>query len=178
MNNAVKANDLTFYPYLDEKTIQKRILELGKEIFSKYKDRSPIFIGILNGAFIFTADLVRACDLSCEITFTKLSSYSGTQSTGTVSTLIGLDSSLEGRHIIVVEDIIDSGRTMHHFVKELKSYKPASIALASLLYKPEAMQYDMHIDYVGFEIPDKFVIGYGLDYDGIGRNLASIYQRK
>ena len=172
----VRAHDLTFEPFISEEKIQNRVVELSQQITSDYKGKKPVFLSILNGAFIFVADLVRACDLTCETTFIKLSSYDGVKSTGNVTTLIGMDIDLKDRDVIVVEDIIDTGETLFQFLKELKKLEPASIKLASLLVKPEALQYDIHVDYKGFDIPNKFVIGYGLDYNGEGRNLASIYQ--
>jgi hypoxanthine phosphoribosyltransferase len=172
----VRAHDLTFKPFLSEEKILKRVAELGHQITIDYKAKKPVFLSILNGAFVFLADLSRACDLTCETTFIKLSSYQGTKSTGNVTTLIGMDIDLKGRDVIVVEDIIDTGKTLYQFLKELKELEPSSIKLASLLVKPEALQHDIPVDYKGFDIPNKFVIGYGLDYNGEGRNLKSIYQ--
>jgi len=172
----VRAHDLTFKPFLSEEKILKRVAELGHQITNDFKGKKLVFIGILNGAFVFLADLVRACDLSCEITFIKLSSYKGLKSKGKVTTLIGMDIDLKGRDVIVVEDIVDTGKTLYQFLKELKTLEPTSVKLASLLVKPEALQYEIPVDYKGFDIPNKFVIGYGLDYNGEGRNLKSIYQ--
>jgi hypoxanthine phosphoribosyltransferase len=172
----VQAHDLSFKPFLSQEKINHRVTELGQKITNDFKGKKPIFIGILNGAFVFLADLVRACDLSCETTFIKLSSYDGVKSTGNITTLIGMDIELKGRDVIIVEDIIDTGETLFHFLKELKKLEPDSVKMASLLVKPEALQYDIPVDYKGFDIPDKFVIGYGLDYNGEGRNLAGIYQ--
>ncbi len=172
----VRAHDLTFKPFLSEEKIQNRVAELGDQINNDFKGKKLVFIGILNGAFIFLADLVRACNLTCETTFIKLSSYHGTESTGSVTKLIGMDIDLKGRDVIVVEDIIDTGKTLYQFLKELKELEPSSIRLASLLVKPEALQHEISVDYKGFDIPNKFVIGYGLDYNGEGRNLKSIYQ--
>ncbi len=172
----VRAHDLTFKPFLSEEKILKRVAELAHQITNDFKGKKLVFIGILNGAFIFLADLVRACDLSCEITFIKLSSYKGLKSKGKVTTLIGMDIDLKGRDVIVVEDIVDTGKTLYQFLKELKTLEPTSVKLASLLVKPEALQYEIPVDYKGFDIPNKFVIGYGLDYNGEGRNLKSIYQ--
>ena len=175
-DNLIRAHDLFFKPFLPKEKIVGRVAELGKQISTDYKGKKPVFISILNGAFVFLADLVRACDLTCEITFIKLSSYEGAKSTGKVTTLIGMDLDLKGRDVIVVEDIIDTGETLFQFLKELKKTEPSSVKLASLLIKPEALQHEIQIDYKGFDIPNKFVIGYGLDYNGEGRNLESIYQ--
>ena len=172
----VQAHDLSFKPFLSEEKILNRVTELSQQITSDYKGKKPVFLSILNGAFIFMADLVRACDLTCETTFIKLSSYDGVKSTGNVTTLIGIDIDLKDRHVIVVEDIIDTGETLFQFLKELEILEPASVKLASLLVKPDALRYDIQVDYKGFDIPNKFVIGYGLDYNGEGRNLACIYQ--
>lgn len=172
----VSAHDLKFRILYTEEEIQSRVKELGAAITQKYKNKKPIFVSILNGAFIFTADLVRACDLDCEITFTKLSSYSGLESTGKVDTVIGLDMDLKGRDIIVVEDIVDTGVTLYEFMQVLKKMEPASVSLAAFLVKPDAMKYQYDIDFVGYEIPNKFVIGYGLDYDQLARNYGAIYQ--
>ena len=167
MEKLITAHDLTFEPMLRREAIADRVRELGLQIKKDYEGKRPLFLCVLNGAFIFAADLVRACDLECEIAFVRLSSYEGTASSGSVSTTLGINAPLEGRHLIVLEDIVDSGRTLHYFLEQLQQEKPASVALAALLSKPEALQFDVHIDYVGFEIPEKFVIGYGLDYDGL-----------
>ncbi len=155
--------------------LQRRVKAMGKEITGVYKDKKPLFLSVLNGGFIFAADLVRACDMECEISFVKLSSYEGMQSTGSVSVAIGLDKEIKGRDIVIVEDIIDSGKTLQHFMTILKAQEPASIAIAACLLKPEALEQALFVDYVGFAIPNEFVVGYGLDYDGLGRNLKGIY---
>ena len=174
----VKAHDLSFQLMFSEQKILERIEEMGKELNEKYHDKSPIFLGVLNGAFVFTADLTRAFGGTCEVSFIKLSSYSGLESTGEVATVIGLNVDVENRHVIVVEDIIDTGKTMYDFLPRLKKMKPASVAFASFLVKPDAIKYEVPIDFVGFEIANKFVIGYGLDYNEVGRNLRGIYQLK
>ncbi len=176
MDDLVKAHDLPFELFISEAQIEKRVRELGKAIEADYKGKKPLLLGVLNGAFVFAADLIRASEIDCEISFIKLSSYRGLQSSGEVETLIGLDIDVNGRDIIIVEDILDSGKTLHYFLPELIKLQPASVALAIFLVKPEALEYPIHIDYQGFEIPNKFVIGYGLDYDGLGRNLRGIYQ--
>jgi len=178
MPNLVKLHDLSFEPFITATQIEKRVAEIGQEISIKFKDQKPLFIAILNGAFVFAADLVRACDLESEIIFIKLTSYHGLESSGTVKTVFGLDVDLKNRHVIIIEDIVDSGRTMHHFFNDLKEKSPASISLATLLIKPGALQFPIEPEYIGFEIPTKFVIGYGLDYDGLGRNFEDIYHLK
>lgn len=177
VEKTVKAHELSFQIYLTEEEIAARIEVIGKEIAAKYRDKNPLFIAILNGAYVFAADLIRACEnIACEISFVKLSSYSGLASSGKVETLLGLDVSLEGRDVIIVEDIVDTGKTLFQFMQHLDSFNPASISLASLLVKPDAIQHHFPIEYVGFNIPNKFVVGYGLDYNGAGRNFAAIYQ--
>jgi len=174
----VKAHDLSFELMFSEEKVLARVEEMGKELYEKYHDKNPIFLGVLNGAFIFTADLTRSFRAQCEVSFIKLSSYSGLESTGEVATIIGLTSDVEKRHVIVVEDIIDTGKTMHDFLPTLKKMNPASVAFATFLLKPDAIKYEFPIDYIGFEISNKFVIGYGLDYNEVARNLRGIYQLK
>lgn len=178
MENTIQLHDLKFIPFIKEAKILEKVEEMGQQLAAKYADKNPIFLGVLNGAYIFAADLVRACDFNCESSFIKLSSYRGTQSTGNLATLIGLGEPIEGRHVIIVEDIIDSGKTLNKFIPQLKELGPASIEVAALLVKPEAMEYHVDIHYQGFDIPPAFVVGYGLDYDGLGRNLRDIYQLK
>lgn len=177
-NKIVKAGDLFFEPYLDREVILDRVSEMGVAISKDYVDKDPIFIVVLNGAFIFAADLLRQVNFHCETTFVKLKSYDGLASTGNLETLLGLESNIENRDVVVIEDIIDTGNTLHRFMQELSQLKPSSISLVSLLFKEEAFNYDYPIDYIGFTIPDRFVIGYGLDYNDLGRNLQSIYQLK
>ena len=176
--NTIHVHDLDFELYLTADIIQRKIAALALEIEQDYFGKEPLFIGVLNGAFMLVADLLRHCNLRSEITFVKLNSYAGTESTEDVKTIIGLDQELKDRHVIVVEDIIDTGRTMHHFLRNVQQLKPASVKLVSLLAKPEAMKYPVQIDYLGFEVPNLFVVGYGLDYDGLARNLNDIYQLK
>ncbi len=178
MSDIVKAHDLSFELYITEADIQKRVNEIGAAIATKFDNTYPLFISILNGAFMFTADLVRASNIQCEIAFTKLSSYQGTASTGKITTLIGLDANIKGRDVIVVEDIVDTGETLFQFMQTLRQHEPASVTLASFLMKPEVFNNRYTVDHVGYEIPNKFVIGYGLDYNGAGRQLSSIYQLK
>jgi len=177
--NRIKLHDLSFVPFLSKLEIQEQVTRLGKEIAHKHASNCPIFICILNGAFVFAADLMRAANIDSEIAFMKLSSYEGTSSTGIVKTVLDLNISIENRHIIIVEDIVDTGHTMKALLPMLAKKSPASISIATLLLKPDALQYpDLKLDYVGFEIPSKFVVGYGLDYDELGRNLEEIYQLK
>jgi len=168
----------TFEPYLPESLIQEKIKELGEIISKEYEGKRPLFIGVLNGSFMFAADLFKQISIEAEICFIKLASYKGTKSTGNVITAIGLDTDIRDRHLILLEDIIDTGKTMNEFIPQLYHQQPASIKMAVLLHKPDATIYPVQIDYCCFSIPDRFVLGYGLDYDGFGRNLKEIYQLK
>jgi hypoxanthine phosphoribosyltransferase len=173
----IKVNDKLFTPYIDAATISKRIKEVAQKLNEDYNGKRPIFIAILNGSFMFAADLFKEINIETEICFIKLASYKGTKSTGNVITSIGLDEPLEGRHVIIIEDIVDTGNTLHKFLPQLYNQQPASLKIASLLHKPEALEHkDVIIDYLGFNVPNKFLLGYGLDYDGLGRNLSEIYQ--
>jgi hypoxanthine phosphoribosyltransferase len=172
----VKLLDKEFEVSIPSEKIQSIVAEMAKKINNDYKDKNvPLFISILNGSFMFTADLFKHIDFTCEVTFLKLTSYRGTSSTGSVRQLIGVNESIEGRDVIVLEDIVDTGITIEQILGQLKSFEPASVKVATLLFKPEAYQKEMEIDYIGMEIPNDFIVGYGLDYDGLGRNLADIY---
>jgi hypoxanthine phosphoribosyltransferase len=165
-----------FVPYLTEEQIQKRIDELGEEISKEYKTKLPIFIGVLNGSFMFMADLLKRMDINCEVDFFKLSSYGDEKiSSGKVKLLKELNADVTDRHLIIVEDIVDSGLSISYIEEMFKDHNPASMKVVSLLVKPNSIKYKVKIDYIGFEIPDKFVIGYGLDYAQKYRNLKSIY---
>lgn len=172
----IKVHDKEFVPYLSAKEIEAQIVRLASEINRDYKGKKPLFIAILNGAFIFAADLFKQINVEAEIAFIKLASYKGVKSTGKVITAIGLDAEIYGRDIIIVEDIVDTGKTLFQFLPQLEHQHPASLKIASLLHKPDAMIHPIKIDYLGFTIPNKFVLGYGLDYDGLGRNTKEIYQ--
>lgn len=168
----------TFIPFIDEATIQQKIADLALQLNNDYEGKKPLFIAILNGSFMFSADLFKTLSIEAEICFIKLASYKGTQSTGHVITSIGLDSNVTDRHVVILEDIVDTGKTLHTFLPQIKNQQPASLKIASLLFKPDALQHDLTIDYCCFEIPNKFVLGYGLDYDGFYRNTKDIYQLK
>ncbi len=171
----IRIHDKNFIPYISKEAISARIAEIGAEMNGEYAGKNPLFIAVLTGSFIFAADLLRAITIPCEVTFVKLSSYDGLHSTGNVVKQIRLSQDIADRHVIVLEDIIDTGKTLHSFLPELLALKPASLKLACLLSKPDALQYDVTTHYTGFVIPDNFVVGYGLDYDGEGRNLPDIY---
>ena len=170
---------LTFEPYIRREQIAGQVQRLAQEIKRDYDGKNPLFMCVLNGAFIFAADLFRACDLhDAEITFIRFKSYEGMASTGDVKEIMGLKEDITGRHIIIVEDIIDSGVTADQLRKELDKRDPASVKMVSLLFKPEALKVGTGPEYVGFEIPSKFILGYGLDLDGLARNLPDIYVLK
>lgn len=174
--STLKVHDKEFIPYITSKEIQKQVARVAGEINKDYQGKKPLFIAILNGAFIFAADLFKQIHVEAEICFIKLASYKGVKSTGKVITAIGLDAELFNRHVIIVEDIVDTGKTLSQFLPQLEHQHPASLKVASLLHKPSATVHHIKIDYLGFTIPDKFVLGYGLDYDGLGRNIKEIYQ--
>ena len=172
----VKLFDKEFRVSIPSEKIQEVIANMAKKINQDYKDKEiPLFISVLNGSFMFTADLFKLIDFNCEVTFLKLSSYHGTASTGVVRQLIGVNEKISERDVIVLEDIVDTGITLEQIVEQLNTFNPASVKIATLLFKPAAYQKQIKIDYVGMEIPNDFIVGYGLDYDGIGRNLADIY---
>ena len=172
----IKLHDKTFDTYLSEKEIQEKVKKIADELNRDYKDRHPLFIAILNGSFMFAADLFKNLTIDAEICFIKLASYSGMKSSGKIITAIGLDQDLFGREVVIVEDIVDTGKTLNEFLPKLQHQQPKSLKIAALLHKPEATQFPLNIDYLGFSIPNKFVVGYGLDYDGLGRNLKEIFQ--
>lgn len=174
----VTVHDKQFIPYIEANELHTRIHEMAKQINEDFKGKKPIFLAILNGSFMFAADIFRQIEVEAEICFVRLSSYVGTQSTGEVVTAIGLDKDIYNRHVILLEDIIDTGRTLTAFLPALHEKKPASVSIATLLFKPEAAQFKVPINYCGFSIPNLFVLGYGLDYNGLGRNLPGLYQLK
>lgn len=176
--STIQVLDKTFEPYLKEAAIQEKITKLAEQLNQDYAGKRPLFLSVLNGSFLFSADLFKQITIEAEVSFIKLASYKGTSSTGNVITAIGLDINVKDRHIIILEDIIDTGKTLHHYLPQLESMQPASVKIAVLLNKKEALIYPVQIDYACFDIPNKFVVGYGLDYDGLGRNSRDIYQLK
>ncbi len=172
----VQVKDKLFEIYINRSEIEKNVRRLAGEIAADMRDKDPLFLVILNGAFMFAADLFKMLEFPCEVSFTKLASYKGTESTENVKELIGVGNEIKDRHVIIVEDIIDTGITLEHLQNTLKSHNPASVNLATMLFKPDAFRKDYPIRYKGMDIANDFVIGYGLDYDGYGRNYPDIYK--
>jgi len=172
----IRVHDKQFEPYLNAATIADRIKDIAGKLNIDYAGKKPLFIAILNGSFMFASDLFKELDIDAEICFIKLASYKGTKSTGHVLTAIGLDMDLFGRDVVIVEDIVDTGKTLSEFLPQLKHQQPSSLKIVALLHKPEATVFPITIDYLGFSIPNKFVVGYGLDYDGLGRNIPEIFK--
>lgn len=177
--NKIQIEDREFEILIENDNICKRTRLIGIQINLDYENRCPVFIGVLNGSFMFMADLLKEITISCEVSFIKVSSYSGTKSTGEVKNIFGLPEDLHNRDIIIVEDIVDTGLTLSHILKEVSRQKPASVKVCSLLLKPAALKEPVNeLEYVGFELSNEFVVGYGLDYNGLGRNLIDIYRSK
>lgn len=172
----IRVHDKQFEPYISAEEISRRIKEVAGQLNRDYEGRKPLFVAILNGSFMFASDLFKQVTIEAEICFIKLASYKGTKSTGHVITAIGLDMDIIGRDVVIIEDIVDTGKTLSEFLPQLQHQQPASMKIVALLHKPEATVYPITIDYLGFSIPNKFVVGYGLDYDGIGRNMKEIYK--
>ncbi len=173
---SIRVHDKTFVPYLTADQIRQRVSEMALQISHDYEGKRPLLLAVLNGSFMFAADLFRLLTIDAEISFIKIASYQGMRSTGQVVTAIGMEQDLSGRSIIILEDIVDTGKTLHHFIPTLQQQHPASIAIATFLHKPDATIYPLSLSYVGFSIPNRFVVGYGLDYDGLGRNHYQLYQ--
>ncbi|MBS1917483.1 MAG: hypoxanthine phosphoribosyltransferase [Bacteroidetes bacterium] len=172
----IRVHDKNFEPYLSAASIQEKIDGIAEKLNADYAGKNPLFIAILNGSFMFASDLFKKISIEAEICFIKLASYKGTKSSGHVITAIGLDTDIIGRHVIIIEDIVDTGKTLSEFLPQLLHQQPASLKIVALLHKPAATVFPITIDYLGFSIPDKFVLGYGLDYNGLGRNIEEIYQ--
>ena len=172
----MRVKDREFELFISEEDIHQRVQILAQQIDQDYFDDPPILVAILNGAFVFAADLARSISIPAEVTFVKVRSYEQLQSTGQHREFIGLEVPITDRRVIIVEDIVDSGNTIRFLLQKFGEERPKSIAVASLLFKPNALVHDLELAYVGFEIPNDFVVGYGLDYDGLGRNLRAIYK--
>ncbi len=172
----IKVLDKEFKLYIKQEEIENVIKDIANQINVEYKDKNPLFLVMLNGAFMFASQLFKELTIDCETSFVKYASYEGTQSTCEVKELIGLNSSLEGREVVIIEDIIDSGYTMKCLLQKLEAMKVASVKVATMLFKPNAFKFDYKIDYIGMNIGNEFIVGYGLDYNQHGRNYGSIYK--
>lgn len=171
----IRIKDKQFKTFITEEKILKEVARVGEEINRDLADANPLFVSVLNGSFMFTADLMKHVSVPCEISFVKLASYAGTSSTGKVKELVGLNDDITGRTIVIVEDIIDTGLTMGRLIETLKARNPKEIRIATLLVKPDKLKVDLDINYIAMNIPNDFIVGYGLDYDGLGRNYRDIY---
>lgn len=171
----VKIKDKTFETSICEADIRQRVKGLAERISHDFEGKNPLLLGVLNGAFIFAADLMRGMTIPCEISFVKLASYQGVTSTGKVHEVLGINENLNGRHVIVVEDIVDTGRTMQQMLQSLGTRNPASVHICTLFVKPDKLEVPLDIEYAAFSIPNDFILGYGLDYDQQGRGLKEIY---
>ena len=172
----IQVKDRVFAPFIREEELQKEIKRVAQEINHDYEGKEPLFLCILNGAFMFAADLLKNVSVPCNVSFIKVASYLGTDSTGKVKELMGLQESVEGRHVIIVEDIVDTGYTMRDILDSLAEKKAASVEVCALLCKPDKLKVDLNLKYLALNIPNGFIVGYGLDYDGYGRNSRDIYQ--
>ncbi|MBK9191211.1 MAG: hypoxanthine phosphoribosyltransferase [Crocinitomicaceae bacterium] len=172
----IRLHDKDFVPYLSETEIDKAVTSIADQINKNFQDKKPLFLAVLNGSFMFTSDLMKKIEIDCELSFVKLASYHGTQSSGEIKELIGLSDNIYNRHVIILEDIVDTGTTLGHLMEVLKTHDTASISIATLLLKPDVFKKKYPLHFVGMEIPNKFVVGYGLDYNESGRNLKAIYQ--
>lgn len=171
----IQIKDKRFKTFIPEAQILQEVSRVANEIMNDLKDEKPLFVSVLNGSFMFTADLMKYLDMPCEVSFVKLASYEGTSSTGKVKELVGLNDDITGRTVVIVEDIVDSGLTMQRLVETLKARNPKEVRIATLLVKPDKLQVPLDIQYVAMNIPNDFIVGYGLDYDGLGRNYRDIY---
>ena len=172
----IQIKDLSFELFLSQEEIKIRLKELGEKITDDFQGEELVLLGVLNGAFVVMADLAREIDLRVSCEFLRISSYSGTHSTGEVKALLGLSTDLKGKNVLIIEDIVDTGISMNYLLNELSKHNPKRLAVVTFLFKREAFRFNYGLDYVGFEIPNKFVVGFGLDYDGFGRNLPDLYQ--
>ena len=173
--DSIQIKDKQFTVSIKEQDIRKEVIRVANEINRDLADKNPLFLSVLNGSFMFTTDLLKHITIPCEISFVKLASYQGVTSTGVIKEVIGLNEDIAGRTVVIVEDIVDTGLTMQRLLETLGTRNPESIHIASLLVKPEKLKVDLNIEYVAMEIPNDFIVGYGLDYDGFGRNYPDIY---
>ncbi len=178
MDQVVKVLDKEFQIFIEHDKIQTAVKKMAQQMNKDLQGKDVIFLGILNGCFMFAADLFKNIDFPSQISFLKLASYQGTSTSGNVKRLIGINEDIAGKTVVVIEDIVDTGITIENIIKQLKGYEPADIKVATLLFKPKSVQNDVKLDYVGLEIPNDFILGYGLDYNGFGRNYQHIYKIK
>lgn len=175
--NTIQVHDKRFKLFIPNEEIVASVKRVADRINNDYADRPiPLFVGVLNGAFMFMGELMQHIAIDCEISFVKIASYAGTESTGNIKQLIGLNTPIENRHVVIVEDIVDTGVSIEHTTELLKKMNPASVAVCTLLFKPESYTKTIPVDYCAFSVPDRFVVGFGLDYDGLGRNYKDIYE--
>ena len=172
----IQLHDKTFVPFINAAQIDEAVVKVACQVENDFRDETPVFVAVLNGAFMFASDFMKHYKSNCEISFVKLASYEGTSSTNDVKQLIGLNQDLKGRSVVLIEDIVDTGNTVVELKKIFEEKEVKSLKIATLFFKPEAYKKDIKLDYIGIEIPNKFIVGYGLDYDGLGRNLPEIYQ--
>jgi adenylate kinase len=175
-NQTIKIYDKQFNPYFSAEILDSAVSKIASKINTDFSSKNPLFLSVLNGAFMFTSDLLKKINIECEVSFIKMSSYQGTESSGDVKTLMGLTHDLNNRHIILLEDIVDTGNTIDALIQIVKIHNPASIKIAAMFYKPRAFTKNFKIDYVGIEISNEFIVGYGLDYNEKGRNLSEVYK--
>ncbi|TGE15538.1 hypoxanthine phosphoribosyltransferase [Hymenobacter elongatus] len=173
--STISLHDKQFAPYLTASQITDAVRALGVQLNRDYAGKQPLFVAVLNGSFMFAADLLKEMQVPCEIAFIRVASYEGTASTGTVREIMGLQEDVEGRDLVIIEDIVDTGHTMQALLALLRAKKPASLEVATLFLKPECLQHELALRYVGLSIPNDFIVGYGLDYDGLGRNYPDVY---
>jgi hypoxanthine phosphoribosyltransferase len=174
---SIQIADLHFVPFLESAQIGERIKTLAGILSQDLEGKDPILIPVLNGAFMFAADLMKAISIPCEVSFVKVASYhKGTQSSGAIHDVLGLGTDIRRRHVVLVEDIVDTGLTMEYLIQTFMAFEPASLRIAALFLKPDSLQKPIKVDYLGFEIENKFIVGYGLDYKGLGRNYKDVYQ--
>lgn len=174
----IKLHDKVFEPFLDESEIERSITDMAKRLNKDFEGKNPLFVVVLNGAFVFASKIFTQMDMACQVAFLRVSSYRGTKSTGNVEQNLAIDVSLTGRHIVILEDIVDTGNTMERLRNDLKEAGANSVSICTMLFKPSVFKKDYPIEYIGLEIPDRFVVGLGLDYNELGRNISSIYQLK
>ncbi|MBD78355.1 MAG: hypoxanthine phosphoribosyltransferase [Crocinitomicaceae bacterium] len=175
---SITLHDKTFIPFISSHELADAIQQVGHQINEDFKGEPVLFVGVLNGAFRFVSELMNTIDLQCEVSFVKMASYDGMNSTGEVNQLIGFNEPMEGKNVIILEDIIDTGNTLVRIMEEMEKFTPRTVKIGTLLFKPEAYKKSIFIDYIGKEIPNDFIVGYGLDYDGLGRNINGIYRIK